>query len=128
MMLWISKISIQTPYLVLNKEISKPKALPKQILIWSKNNFQKRGIWKGFHPITTLPSKLLASFKCFKDLALISNALWKDTSNPFVCVLEKCEKSSFLQIAFSKNGFMKTVPKASSKCFANLQKFLVLQK
>jgi len=32
----------------------------------------------------------------------------KDTSNLFVCVLENFEKSGFLQVAFSKNGFMKT--------------------
>jgi len=37
-----------------NKEFSKPKELPKQTLVWSKNTFQK-GILKKFSSLQLLP-------------------------------------------------------------------------
>jgi hypothetical protein len=81
---------------------------------------------KSFVPFKTLwplPNVLKISVP-------FQNALWKDTSKPFVCVLQKFEKSGFLQIAFSKSGFMKTYLQSFVKmlykvskdfCFKNLK-------
>ena len=80
---WISKISVQLPYLVFKKEISKPKTLSKKNPFW-KNYFLKSGIQKKILPLTSSPSKLLAYFKCFENLAPISKCYLKSCFKPFV--------------------------------------------
>ena len=97
------------------------RALPKQTLAWSKNNFQKVGFWKCFLPLIPSPSKLLAYFKCFENLAPISKCYAKRCFKPFICVLENFKKSSCLsKSVFQKKGDLwKPNFKASSKCFAN---------
>jgi hypothetical protein len=72
-------------------------------LPWSKNGIQRNGILKKFAPF-----KLLAYFKRFENLVPISKYFVKRCFKPFVCVFENFEKSGLLQMAFSKNGFMKT--------------------
>jgi hypothetical protein len=55
----------------------------------------------GFLKMFLFHSKLLASFRYFQNLAPISkNALRKDTSKPFVCALQKFEKSGFFKRRF----------------------------
>ena len=68
-----------------SKEISKPKALPKQTLVWSKKQLLKRGILKKF----CSHKKLLAYFKCFGNLAPKSKWYLKRCFKTFVCALEK---------------------------------------
>jgi len=81
-----------------------------------KTAFKKMEFWK------VLPhSKLLASLKRFEKLAPISKCFVKRCFKPFVCVFENFEKSGLLQMAFCKNGSMKT-------WFQSLLKMLYLQK
>jgi hypothetical protein len=98
------------------QKVSNLKFLRNKLLSWSKNGIQKNGILKNFAPF-----KLLAYFKRFENLAPISKCFVKRYFKPFVCVFENFEKSDLLQMAFSKNGFMKT-------WFQNLLKMLYLQK
>jgi hypothetical protein len=56
-----------------------------------------------------------------KILLLSQNAFAKRCFKSFVCVFENFEKSGLLQMAFSKNGIMKTG-------FQSLLKMLYLQK
>jgi len=56
----------------------------------------KSGIQKKILPLTSSPSKLLAYFKCFENLAPISKCYAKRCFKPFICVLEKFKKSSTL--------------------------------
>jgi len=59
-MFFISKNLHSNTLSCFNKVISKPKALPKQTLVWSKNNIQKKK-WdfeNSFLSSTSSPSKL----------------------------------------------------------------------
>jgi hypothetical protein len=65
----VSKSSMKYPILF-NKEISKSKVLPKQIFVWSKNDFQK-------FVESSAPIKTLGPFQIFWNSASILKYLAK---------------------------------------------------
>jgi hypothetical protein len=77
--------------------------MPSQnkLLVEVKMTSKEKGTLKSIGPFKTL-----GLFNILKVLPLFQNDLRKDTSKPFVCVLQRLKKSGFLQIGFSeKNGF-----------------------
>jgi hypothetical protein len=80
-MFWISKNLHSNTVSHFNKEISKPNVLPKQTLVWCKNNFQKGGFSKSFVPFkNSWPVS-----NVLKTLLLFQNVMQQDASNPCLC-------------------------------------------
>ena len=95
-----------------NKEFPNPKTLPKQTLIWSKNNFQKGQNLKKFCFVNFFIVKAVGLFQMFwKPCSYYKMLFEKMFQTLCLCPWKKgVEKSSFLSNSvFQKKGrFMKT--------------------
>jgi len=87
-MFWISKISIQIPYLVLIKSFQIPKICQNKPLFGVKTTFEKE-ILKKFSSLNSFYRQNSCPISnVLKTLLLFQNDLQKDTSNPSVCVIQ----------------------------------------